>query len=122
MSDRTQRVARWVPRVLAALYALFLGLFALDVWGMPGTFWERLGGFLIHLAPSYLVIALTAIAWKRPLTGGGLFLGLAVLFTVVFDWMSDWQTVVMLGAPLVVIGLLFLADGWLEHEQPDLQT
>jgi hypothetical protein len=110
MSTTTQKFLKWAPRALAIAYALFLSLFASDVWGAGAGFWNELAGFLIHLTPVYLVVLALVIAWRWPRAGGLLFFGLAVLFTWYFGW---WEIALLLvmALPLVVIGILFLAGG-----------
>jgi len=43
---------------------------------------EAVVGFLIHLVPTYIMIAILLIAWKRGLVGGILFIlpGLFLIF------------------------------------------
>jgi hypothetical protein len=110
MSATTQKFVKWAPRALAVAYALFLSLFALDVWGMGDGFWNELAAFLMHLMPVYIVVLALIIAWKWPRAGGLLFIGLAVVFTWFFGW---WEIglLLALALPLVIIGLLFLAGG-----------
>lgn len=115
------QLLEWSPRVLAILYAIFISLFAFDVWSMDGTFWERLGGFLIHLAPTYTILIALFVAWRWPLLGGSLFIAVAVIFSVLFGWEQEWQSFLLLGAPPVIIGLLFLWDGWLKRQQVSLR-
>lgn len=121
MGTDRYKVLEWTPRVLAIVYAIFLSLFAFDVWEMDGTFWERLGGFLIHLAPTYAILAALVVAWRWPLLGGSIFVALAVTFSVLFGWEREWQAFLLLGAPPVIIGLLFLWDGWLKRQQVSLR-
>lgn len=101
---------RWLPRLLAIAYALFLSLFAFDSWEGVG-FWEGLGHFLVHLAPVYVVLFALAVAWHWPRVGGVLFVVLAIGFTLVFGW-REAVVLAALAAPPVVIGLLFLLDGY----------
>ncbi len=108
----------WTPRVLAILYAAFISLFALDVWEMPGSFLQRLGGFLIHLVPTYFIIAATILAWKRPFAGGVVFLSMGAAFTLFFGW-AEMETFLLMAGPLFLIGLLFILEGWLD--QPTLR-
>ncbi|MBE0696630.1 MAG: hypothetical protein IH586_06875 [Anaerolineaceae bacterium] len=95
------RTLYWIPRGLAILVALFLALFALDVWGMEGTFWLKLGGFLIHLLPTFFILIALAIAWRWEAFGGLLFLALAVFF---FLWFHQ----VLIAALPAVVGIFFL--------------
>lgn len=108
MSPRLRQLIFWLPRVLGAFYAAFIGVFALDVWDMAGSFWYKLGGFLIHLVPTYILVAVLVVAWLKPKVGGIFYLVLAVLFSVYFHWQA--LTFVMLGLPMVAIGILFLLD------------
>ncbi|MEZ4518014.1 MAG: hypothetical protein R3C44_14735 [Chloroflexota bacterium] len=118
MNERSQTILKWTPRILAVLYAAFLSMFAMDVWGMDGTMIERLGGFLIHLTPVYVVVAALLVGWKWPLAGGVLFLLMAVIFTLFFDLTDSWQSLLLIGGPLVVIGALFAWDGRVRHSNP----
>lgn len=90
----------WTPRVAGIGVALFLAMFALDA--------ETIPGFLIHLAPSFLVLAAIAIAWKFPLAGAAEFLGLAVIYATIVRWRLDWIAVI--AGPLVVVAALFAAS------------
>lgn len=98
----------WTPRVLAILAAVFVGLFALDVFAESYTFWEALLAFTIHLLPTWLILIALAIAWRWERFGGVLFLALGAFFLAKFG--VNWATVLILLAPLSVIGILFLVD------------
>lgn len=120
MSHRTTRMMFWVPRILAIIYILFISVFAFDVWEMPGGFWQKLGGFLIHLLPSYAVLAVLLLAWVRPKLGGIGFILLAVAFALLFGW-RDIYTLLLLAAPLVLIGSLFLMEWWMGNARLEPQ-
>lgn len=90
----------WSPRVLALGFSLFLSLFALDVFSEPN--WGL--GLIMHLLPSLVILALTAIAWKWARVGGGLFLVTSMLMGLFFH--SVW-----LAAPVAVVGGLFWVSG-----------
>lgn len=100
----------WAPRVLGILFSLFLSLFAFDSWEGVESFWEGLAGFFIHLLPVYIVLFALVVGWKWPRLGGLLFLIIAVAFSLVFGW-RDATTLLLLAAPLALIGVLFLWDG-----------
>ncbi|WP_374685810.1 hypothetical protein [Promineifilum sp.] len=111
MSTQPNRLLHWTPRLLGVLYAVFISAFALDVWGMDGSFGDKLGGFLIHLTPTYAVVVALIIAWIRPAAGGVIFIGLAAVFSLFFGW-QEATVLLIMALPLIVIGLLFLADSW----------
>ena len=86
MSVTWRNVLHWTPRVLGALYAVFISLFALDVWGTGAGFMSELAAFLIHLTPVYLIVAALVVAWRNPWVGGILFIALATGFGLFFGW------------------------------------
>lgn len=98
-----------LARILGILFALFLSLFAFDVFEMEGSIWEKIGGFLIHLVPTYLVLIAVAIGWRWPWLGGLLFFALGALYLVVSP--VNWTAILIITGSLVVIGILFLV-GW----------
>jgi hypothetical protein len=101
----------WGPRVAGILLAAFLSLFALDAFdGRPIL--EALPDFAIHLIPSFLVLAVVAIAWKFEWVGAVAFLGLAVAYAVMVRGRVDW--IAAISGPLVIVALLFLLS-WRHH-------
>lgn len=114
------RLSLWTPRILAILFALFLSVFALDVFAEPAPFWSTLLALLLHLVPSALVVLVLLIAWRREALGSVLFCGLAVAY-VVWAWgRFAWMAYAFIAGPLLLIGLLFLFD-WLRHPLPEPQ-
>jgi hypothetical protein len=111
MSRQTRKLFKWLPRVLGALYAVFISVFAFDVWEMDGNAWEKLAAFIIHLLPTYLVVAALFAGWVRPLWGGISFLILAVAFPLFFGW-NEISLILIFAGTLALIGVLFLADWW----------
>ncbi len=99
-----EKVIYWLPRVLAILFIVFISLFALDVFEMETSFWQKIGGFLIHLIPSYFLIAITIAAWKKEIVGGVLFIIFSIALAV---W--TWDLIALLVViPPFIIGILFL--------------
>ncbi len=98
----------WLPRILGILFALFISIFALDAFGEGIPFLDAVVGFLIHLAPTYIVIAVLLIAWKWGLVGGILFI-LAGLFYIFFANEMHWSAYLLIGGPPILIGILFIA-------------
>ena len=108
-------LTRWLPRLLAILYGLFLSLFAFDSWEGVG-FWEGLAGFIVHLMPVYMVAFVLVVAWRWRVLGGLLFIVLAAGFTLAFGW-REAETLLLLALPPVVIGGLFLLDGYVSERR-----
>ncbi|MFA7676354.1 MAG: hypothetical protein WCY28_03035 [Candidatus Shapirobacteria bacterium] len=94
----------WLPRILAILFIGFISMFVLDIIGEP----QWLLALLIHLIPSYFLIAITIIAWKNESLGGVLFqlAGVGLLFLTHFE-------ALIIAIPAFVIGTLFLFKKYL---------
>jgi hypothetical protein len=104
----TQKIIHWLPRVLAILFIIFISLFALDVFEMEAGFWQKIGGFLIHLIPSYILIIATIIAWKKEFIGGVLFIIFSVALAI---WTRVELASLLVILPPFIIGILFLVAG-----------
>lgn len=96
-----ERILYWLPRVLAVAAVIMFAAASLDVWEMAGSFWLRLGGFVLHLVPSILTLVALVIAWRAEALGGLFFVILAIVFWL---WFGN---LVSTSIPLV-IGLLFM--------------
>ncbi len=97
----------WTPRILAILFAMFTSLFALDVFG-EYTFPEVLVALFMHLVPTYLLIIITIIAWKKERLGGIIFLALGLFYIILALGKGNIGN--PLSWPMIVIGILFLVS------------
>lgn len=102
------KIIYYLPRYLAILFIVFVSIFAFDVFEMGGSSWQKIGGFLIHLIPSFLLLIALFVAWKKELIGGILFIILGIL--VVFRTNSILSALPII-IPSLIIGILFLI-GW----------
>lgn len=116
MSTTVRTILHWAPRVFGILYAVFISLFALDVWGTGAGFLEELAAFLVHLLPTYFILAVVIVAWKNPWVGGILFIVLATVFGLVFGW-GETATLLLLALIPTAIGLLFMCDGCINKSE-----
>ena len=101
------------------LAILFIGMFALDAFQPGLTIWQQLGGFLMHLIPSFILLAILLVAWKWEFVGGLIFTIIGLVFTpIIFIhnyrmneslWMSV-GIVLMITIPFVVVGVLFMVS------------
>ncbi len=108
MNTRTKRLLFWTPRVLCILFAMFLSVFALDVFSEGYGFWQTIGALLLHLVPTFIMVIVLVIAWRWEWIGAVLFIALA-LFYLVSSWgRFQWSTYLVIPGPLVLIGVLFL--------------
>ena len=109
----THKILNRTAKALIVAYAIFLSLFALDVFSEQVPWYMLLGGFLIHLVPTYVAIALAVLAWKNAKTGGIALILLGIVFTLWFETYnlerpSGLITFMAISFPLFLAGLLFL--------------
>lgn len=110
----------WLPRVICIAAILFVSMFALDSFGPGLTIWQQIGGFLIHLIPSYVLIALLVVAWKWEYVGGLLYIVLGLIFSVFifninfvrnqFSFGQSLFNALIIAFPFVVAGYLFIVS------------
>lgn len=86
-------------------FVIFVSLFALDAFNQGNWFIA----LLIHLIPSYFLIAFTVLAWKNELFGGLLFVAAGVIFMAI----SRFEAAIIY-IPALALGLLFLLSKWLK--------
>ena len=113
------KILIWAPRLICILSILFISLFALDAFDPDLSIWQQIGGFLIHMIPSFILLAALLIAWKWELTGGIIFIILGLMLSA-FLYMHNYRMnqsvwlslgiVLMMGFPFVLSGILFVLN------------
>jgi len=112
MNRAAKRLLYWAPRVLCIVFAAFISTFAMDVFQKGVPVWQVALALLMHLLPTFLVLAVLALSWRREWVGGALFIALGVLYLL---WARNkpffgWDVVLLIAAPLFLVGVLFLLD------------
>lgn len=113
------RVFHWLPRIICILAILFVSLFAADAFSPGLTIWQQLGGFFIHLIPSFILLALLIVAWKWEFIGG-------IIFTIIglglspFIFQRNYNMnhsigmsigiILAITFPFVIVGILFIVS------------
>jgi hypothetical protein len=100
----------WTPRVLCILFALFVSLFALDVFGEGYGPLETLVALMMHLIPTGVILAVLIVSWRWEWVGAVLFSALGILYIALFWEPSSWPAYLMISGPLFLLGLLFLVN------------
>lgn len=117
--EKSVRVFHWIPRIICILAILFVSLFALDAFAPGQPFLKQIGGFFIHLIPSFILLALLLVAWKWEIVGGTVFilLGLGLSPLVFYQNYKMNQSIGMsLGIisavtiPFALVGILFIVS------------
>ncbi|MBM3881309.1 MAG: hypothetical protein FJ387_16550 [Verrucomicrobia bacterium] len=100
----------WAPRALCLLFAVFISLFALDVFDEHNGFWDTALALAIHLIPTGILLGLLALAWRWEWTGALLFPALGVLYLVQAWGRFHWSAYAVISGPLFLLGALFLLN------------
>jgi len=111
MKRSAKQILFWSPRVLGILIAVFVSLFALDVFGEGYSSWETIGALALHLLPTFVILVVLGIAWRWEWIGGFLFVALGVLYITLFWEPSNLPAYLVISGPLFLTGILFLLDG-----------
>jgi len=90
-----------IALVLSIAFIIFISLFALDVFEQEKWFLA----LVMHLIPSFVLIIMTVISWKKEFLGGILWLILGIFFMI----MSPQVWIIYV--PAMVIGGLNLWVG-----------
>jgi hypothetical protein len=114
MSEKALRLLYWAPRILTILLAVFVSLFALDVFGEGYGFLETLVALFMHLIPTFLILLALLVAWRVEWVGGILFLFVAAGFVALSGGrhLGVWLSMVL---PSCLIAALFFL-GWHHRE------
>jgi len=116
MKPAVRSLLFWAPRVMTIAFILFLGLFALDVFGEGYGFWDTLVALFMHLVPNFVLLAVLFVAWKREWVGALVFLALGIFYIAITWERGHWSWWVGISGPLFVLSLLFLLN-WVKRDQ-----
>ncbi len=114
MSRLGSRLIYWTPRVLCILFALFISMFALDVFGEGRGFWETLAALGMHMIPTAVIVLVTILAWRWEWIGTLAFFTTGVLYSVRTAQHPDW--ILLIAGPQFLIGGLFLLS-WFQRRR-----
>lgn len=123
---KSLKVFHWLPRIICILAILFVSLFAADAFSPELTIWQQLGAFIMHLIPSFILIAFLIVAWKWEYIGGIIFiiigLGLSPFVFVHNYKMNDsiWMSlgiILSITIPFVIVGVLFMVSHFLKKKE-----
>jgi len=109
----------WLPRIICILAILFISMFAADAFEPGLSIWQQLGAFFMHLIPSFILLAILILAWKREFAGGIVFIIIGLVLTpFIFNmnykmnesiWMS-LGIIMTITFPFILVGILFIVS------------
>lgn len=100
----------WTPRVLGIIFIFLISILALDAFSEGYSFWIAIGAFLIHLVPSFMLILVLLIAWKREEIGGSIFIAAGLLSVILTFSRETFPGSLIVAGPFILVGILFLLN------------
>lgn len=107
----------WIPRIICILVILLISMFAFDAFSSDDSVLRQIGRFLVHLTPSFILLAFLIIAWRRELLGGIIFSTIGIGL-IPFIYQHNYNInhsigmsvgiVMMVTFPLILAGVLFI--------------
>ncbi len=110
MRKSVKRLLFWAPRILCILFAVFVSVFALDVFGEGYGFRDTIVALLMHLIPTAIIVVVLVISWRREWVGGVLFIALGALYLAMSWGQGQWVVNAIMSGPPLLIGVLFLIN------------
>lgn len=120
------KIFHWTPRVLCILAISFISIFALDAFGHGNPILYQIRDFLMHLIPSFVLLLLLWLAWKKELIGGIIFLLIGLIFSPIIynhNYAMNNSVSMSLGIiaiitfPFILVGILFIVSYFLKKKQ-----
>lgn len=99
-----------LPLALALLFAGFLSIFAADVFEARPVSWALIIPLLIHLIPSFLIVALGFLGRRFPLAAAIAFVTLGLGYMAATTGRFPIMTQAIIGGPPILIGVLYITQ------------
>jgi hypothetical protein len=115
MGQTGRRIILWAPRVLCILFAIFISMFAMDVFEEAHGFRETVVALAMHMIPTGVILLVTIFAWRFPLVGTIAFLATGLFYIFTFGQRFP-SAIPLISGPQFVIAILFLL-GWREKRR-----
>ena len=112
MNKKLMNFIFWAPRFLVICYALFLSLFAMDVFSEGHSLLNTLLALVMHLIPTFFILLILWMAWRWEWIGTVACIGLSVFYPLWTRGEFPLATYLIMTGPLMLIGLLFML-GWI---------
>jgi hypothetical protein len=98
----------WIPRILSLIFIFILSLFAFDVFSIEAPLFQQIGGFLIQLIPSSILLIILFFFWKKPLYSGLPYILMSIIFALFFNAYNNIYSLLFLSIVPAAIGILFI--------------
>ena len=101
----------WTPRILAIISILFMAMFSLDSFEGKNSLGEKMLALLMNNIPVFILIVFLAIAWKKEIIGGILFVLAFIAMSIFFHSFSGNPGSIIVISPFLLSGVLFIVYG-----------
>lgn len=79
----------------------------MDIFSEHRSFFETIVGLLIHLIPTFLIVFILVLAWKREWIGSISYFILGILY-IIWTWKRfPLSTYFIISGPLFLVSILF---------------
>jgi hypothetical protein len=104
-------------RLLSFAFAIFISIFAMDVFSEGLTIGKTILALLLHLVPTFFILLVTILSWKRELIGCAVFFVLGVLYIFLAMHRGfHWSAFAAIAGPLFLLGTLYFIS-WNQRRQ-----
>ena len=121
------KIIHWAPRIICMIAILLIIMFAFDAFEERFPIWQQLTSFFIHLIPTYFLITLLIITWKREFIGGIIFLLVGIVSSPFiflinhnrnhFSIGTSLSIVAMINFPFIIVGILFVISHYMKKKR-----
>jgi hypothetical protein len=121
------KIIHWAPRIICMIAILLISMFAFDAFEERLPIWQQLTSFFIHLIPTYFLITLLIITWKREFIGGIIFLLVGIVSSPFiflinhnrnhFSIGTSLSIVAMINFPFIIVGILFVISHYMKKKR-----
>jgi len=105
-----KKLLYWAPRTICIVFTVLISFFAIDVFGESKGIWETILALLMHLIPTFILVVILVITWRREWIGGILFIALGFLYIINMWGQFPLMTYIVVAGPLIITGILFLLN------------
>jgi hypothetical protein len=109
----------WTPRLMCIVAIVVMSMLSFDAFKPEFSSWHQIRTFILHMVPSFTLILLLLLAWRKELTGGTIFIVVGMLLSVFLyrynyqeyhSFIKSFVPVALVALPFCLTGILFVVD------------
>lgn len=108
LKKKTEVFLHRLPIVLNILFIIFIAMFSLDIFDGHYGFWGTVLGLFMHNIPTFILIGILIISWRRRIVGAVAYPLLGLLYII---WALATGSGLMAFNPIpliaIIIGVLY---------------